>query len=265
MNRTFFRYEMRRCFRIFLIFCGVLTLYTAMIVWMFDPAMGESLKVLMESMPEVFALVGMDAPGTTLLDFINNYLFSFLYKVFPIVFIGFLVNRVLIRYQDKGTMGCLLASPNGRSQIVFTQAAVILWQLVLLLAYVAALTVCISQWQFPGELDVEGYLVEMAGLLGLMVLLSGICFFSGCLFSDGGRALGVGIGLNVLFVLLEMISQVGEDFEVLRYFTPMTLLDPGKIAVYDETAMVMMLALYLGGIALYTLGMIIFCRKDLSL
>lgn len=265
MNRTFFHYEMKRCFKIWLIFCGVLTLYTSMIVWMYDPVMGESLKMLAESMPEVFALVGMDSPGTTLLDFINNYLFSFLYKVFPIVFFVFLINRVLIRYLDKGTMGCLLATPNSRIRIVFTQASVIIWQIVLLLAYVAALTVAISMWQFPEELDVEGFLLEMAGLLGLSLFLSGICFLSGCFFEDGGRALGIGAGLNAVFVLLEMISQVGEKFKMLRYLTPMTMFNPEKIAVFDEKAMLMMALLYLGGMGFYATGMMIFCRKDLSL
>lgn len=265
MNRTLFRYEMKRCFKIWLIFCGVLTMYTGMIIWMFDPVLGESLKVMAESMPEIFAMVGMDSPGTTLLDFINNYLFSFLYKVFPIVFFAFLVNRVLIRYLDKGTMGYLLASPNRRFSIIFTQASVIVWQIILLLAYVAALTVAISVWQFPDALDVEGYLIEMAGLLGLCLFLSGICFLSGCVFDDGGKALGVGVGLNAVFVLLEMVSQVGEKFEKLRYFTPLTLFDPAKIGLFDEHALEMMLALYLGGVGFYAIGMMIFCRKDLSL
>lgn len=265
MNAALFRYEMKGCFKIWLIFACVLTMYTGMIVWMFDPLLGESLKIMMERMPEVFALVGMDAPGTTLLDFINNYLFSFLYKVFPIVFFAFVVNRVLIRHLDKGTMACLLATPNGRGRIVLTQAAVIVVQLALLLLYVAVLTLGLCQWQFPGELDAAGYWMEMVGLMGLMLFLSGICFFWGCLFDEGGKALGLGIGFNGLFVLVEMVSQVGEEFSLLRYATPMTLLDPGKIAAGDETAMVMMLALYLGGLTLYILGMLIFCRKDLSL
>lgn len=263
MNGTLFRYEMKRSFRILLIFCAVLTMYTGMIVCMFDPALGDSLNVMMESMPEIFALVGMDSPGTTLLDFINNYLFSFLYKVFPIVFFAFLVNRVLIRYLDKGTMAYLLATSHSRLRISFTQAMVIISQLLLLLGYVTVLTLAISELQFPGELDGEGFLLEMAGLFGLLLFLSGVCYLSGCLFEE--RALSIGVGLNVLFVLAEMISQVSDKARWLQYTTPMTLFDTARLAAREELGLYMMLTLYLGGLSFYALGMLIFSRKDLSL
>lgn len=260
MNWTLYRYEMKKCTKLLVIFGAVLTMYTAMIVWMFDPALGESLNMLMESMPEIFALVGMDSPGTTLLDFINNYLFSFLYKVFPIVFLAFLVNRVLIRYLDKGAMAYLLSTGSSRLRICFTQAMVIVSQLLLLFAYVAVLTLAVCQMQFPGELAVGAFLMEIVGIYGLMLLLSGICFLSGCLLSDS--ALSVGVGLNVLFVLVEMVSQVGDKWDWLRFGTPLTLFDPAAIADgrYVEIGI-----LYLCGLVFYGIGMAVFCKKDLSL
>lgn len=260
MNRTLFSFEMKKCSRILLIFAAVLTMYTTMIVWMFDPALGESLNMLMESMPEIFALVGMDAPGTTLLDFINNYLFSFLYKVFPIVFFAFLVNRVLIRYLDKGAMAYLLSTANSRLRISFTQAMVIVCQQLLLFAYVAVLTLAVCRIQFPGELDIPGFLLEIAGIFGLMLLLSGICFLCGCLFEDS--ALAVGVGLNVAFVLAEMLSQVGDRLSWLRFCTPLTLFDTAAIAGGNLGGITL---LYLGGLSLYAAGIAVFCKKDLSL
>lgn len=265
MNGTLFRYEMKKSFKILLIFCAVLTMYTGMIVWMFDPALGDSLNAMMESMPEVFALVGMDSPGTTLLDFINNYLFSFLYKVFPIVFFAFLVNRVLIRYLDKGTMAYLLSTSNSRLRIAFTQAMVIITLLLLLFAYVTVLTLAICALQFPGELDTRGFLMEILGIFGLMLFLSGICYLSGCVFEDSGKALGAGVGLNVLFVLVEMVSQVNDKVDWLRFCTPMTLFDTAKIAAMEREGLCMVLILYLFGLSFYAIGMLIFNRKDLSL
>ena len=92
MNRTLLQRELKYSAKILLIFCAILTLYTAMIISMFDPKLGESLEMMKNSMPEIFALVGMDSPGTTLVAFINNYLFGFLYKVFPMIFFVFLIS-----------------------------------------------------------------------------------------------------------------------------------------------------------------------------
>lgn len=265
MNLTLLQREIKYSLKILLIFCGVLTLYTAMIISMFDPKLGESLEMIKESMPEMFALVGMDAPGTTLLDFINNYLFSFLYKVFPVVFFAFLVNRVLIRYIDRGTMAYLLSTSNSRKKIAFTQAGVILIQLLLLMVYVAILTIIVCESSFKGELDIPSYLLVMAGLYGLLMFLSGVCYLSGCIFNESGKAFGIGIGLNVLFILLQMISQAGDKFEDLKYLTPLTLFSPEKIASGGAEGIVMFLILYAGGIIFYGAGIYIFNKKDLSL
>ena len=265
MNRILLQRELKYSAKILLIFCAILTLYTAMIISMFDPKLGESLEMMKNSMPEIFALVGMDSPGTTLVAFINNYLFGFLYKVFPMIFFVFLINRVLIRYIDRGTIAYLLATPNSRRKIAMTQVGVVLIQLFLLMAYVTALTFVVCESMFPGQLDGKAYLLVMAGLFGLLLFLSGICYLSGCIFHEAGKALGVGVGLDILFVLIQMISQVGDKFADLKYATPLTLFSPEKIVSGEPEGIVMFLLLYLAGFLCYGIGISIFCKKDLSI
>lgn len=50
MIGTLFRREWRVNYKIVLIFCGIFTLYTGVIISMFDPEMGGSLQLMMESM-----------------------------------------------------------------------------------------------------------------------------------------------------------------------------------------------------------------------
>ena len=70
--------------------------------------------------------------------------------------------------------------------------------------------------------------------------------------------------MSILFILIQMLSQVGEDMEFLKYLTPMTLFDPKAIAA-GNGELWMTAVLYLGGVLLYGLGITIFSKKDLSL
>ncbi|WP_425387413.1 hypothetical protein [Brachyspira alvinipulli] len=75
---------------------------------MFDPKLGKSLKL----MSEMFALFGMNNFSSNLMDFLINYLYSFLLIVLPLVFIIILVHRLIIKYIDIGIIVYLLATPN---------------------------------------------------------------------------------------------------------------------------------------------------------
>ncbi|MFQ9511033.1 MAG: ABC transporter permease, partial [Lachnospiraceae bacterium] len=172
MSTTLFKKEFKNNLLLLGIFCLVLTLYITMIISMFDPALSKSIEAMRESMPEIFALVGMSAPGVTLLDFIVNYLFGFLFKLFPMIFFFILVNRMLIRYIDRGTMAYLLATPNSRIKIVGTQALSICFELFLLLAYICLLVIIISEFMFPGALDLPLFLFTIVGLFGLLLFMS---------------------------------------------------------------------------------------------
>ncbi|MEG1742074.1 MAG: ABC transporter permease, partial [Acetivibrio sp.] len=76
MNRTLFKKEWKSNYKILLLFMAVLTMYAWMIISMFDPKLGESLEEMAASMPQLFAAFGMMEAGTTLLEFISNYLYG---------------------------------------------------------------------------------------------------------------------------------------------------------------------------------------------
>lgn len=265
INGTLFKKEIKANYKILVIFLAVLTLYGVMIVTMFDPRLGDSLAIMMESMPDVFAAFGMSNPGTTLLEFLINYLYGFLLVVFPMIFLLLLSNRLIARYIDRGSMAYLLASPNKRSRIAFTQAAVLLLSLLLLISYVSVICILASEFMFPGELEIPEFLLINAGLLGLHVFLAGICFCASCIFHDTRRSYGVGAGLCIAFFLIQMLSQTGDKFEALKYATPLTLFQPDRIAAYDGNSILYFLVLYAAGLLFIGLGIGSFCKRDLSI
>ena len=75
--------EMKANYKIFIIFVMILSLYCSIIVAMYDPKLGESLNMMAQSMPELFAAFGMTNPGVTLMDFLINYLYGFILIIIP--------------------------------------------------------------------------------------------------------------------------------------------------------------------------------------
>ncbi|NLK75644.1 MAG: hypothetical protein GX288_10210 [Clostridiales bacterium] len=95
-----------------IIFIAVLTMYTAVIIYMFDPEMAQMLNDYQEMMPGLMAAMGMSGDTGTLIAFINTYLYGFIMLIFPMIFSIVLVNKILMKYIDSGSMANLLASPN---------------------------------------------------------------------------------------------------------------------------------------------------------
>ena len=117
-----FRREARRSILLLVIFAGILALYASVILTMYDPELGDSLAMMKDAMPELFAAFGMSDPGSTLTEFLANYLYGFLFLVLPLVLLILLTNRLVVGYLDQGTMAWLLSTPTPRWKIAATQA-----------------------------------------------------------------------------------------------------------------------------------------------
>ena len=68
MVKTLFVRNLKTIYKPWIIFSAILTMYITVIIGMFDPALGESLNQMMESMPQLFFAFGMNAPGSTKLS-----------------------------------------------------------------------------------------------------------------------------------------------------------------------------------------------------
>ena len=248
MNRTLFAKELRANLFVSLIIAAVLAMYIGVIVSMYDPELGESLDAMMQSMPEMFAAFGMSVQATTLIDFMLNYLYGFLLTIFILVLILIVANKLMVRYLDRGAMAYLLATPNSRTRIALT-----------------SLEAGFAEALFPGELDMQALMQVNAGLLALWLAMSGLCFLSACLFSNATAALWVGGGLNILFFLMQMVSQVGDKFEFLKNVNPLTLFDYYGLAAGDASAVGGAIALTVGAVALFAVAVAAFDRRDLSI
>lgn len=265
MNKTLFAKELRANLFVSGIIAAVLAMYIGMIVSMFDPKLGESLDLMMQSMPEIFAAFGMATQATTLIDFMLNYLYGFLLTVFILVLILIMANKLMVRYLDRGAMAYLLATPNSRTRIALTMIGVMVAILAGLMVVVTALEAGFAEALFPGELDMQALLQVNAGLLALWLAIAGLCFLSACLFSNATAALWAGGGLSILFFLMQMASKVGDKFEFLDNVNPLTLFDYYGLAAGDASAVGGAIALAAAAVALFAAAVVVFDRRNLSI
>lgn len=263
INKTLFAREVRSSYKLLFIFLAVLTLYGSMIVAMFDPKLGDSLNLMAESMPEIFAAFGMLDVGATLTQFIVNYLYGFLLIAFPLVFIVLLSNRLVARYVDRGSMAYLLATPNRRGRLARTQALVLLLSSLCIVLWMTGLCWGVSAALFPGKLEVEAFLSVNAALYALLIFLSGLCFCASCCCNDTRWSCGIGAGAGIAFLLIQMVSQVGEKFEGLKYINPLTLFAPKALLAGESWPVWGAAALAAAGLALIGAGIGAFSRRDL--
>ena len=265
MNATLFKKEIKSNWMLLLIFLGVLSVYAGMITMMFDPKMGDSLRAMADSMPDIFAAFGMADVGTTLLEFIAGYLYGVLLIAFPGVFIVILANRLAAGYVDNGSMAYLLAAPVKRRRIMLTQAVFLVSCLVVMVGFVAGLILAFGESLFPGELEIGAFLRLNVGLLGLLLFFGGACFCASCFCNESKNSAAVSTAVVVYTLLLQMLSRVGDKFQNLKYATPLTLFDIDGLSAGDATAWVMCGILYASGILLMGIGIWRFDQRDLPL
>ncbi len=263
INRVLFQKEMKSNGLLLLLCLAVLTIYSVMVVVLYNPALGESLRLMTAAMPQLFSAFGMGDFGTTLLDFISSYLYGLLLVVFPALFLILVSGRLVARYVDSGSMAYLLASPHRRLELVLTQAVFLISCLLVMGVYVFLVLFCSSWLFFPGELELWPFLRVNIGVFGLWLFLMGICFLPSCLLNDSRRSAGICSGVVIYSVLVQMVARMGTKFSSLKYITPLTLFDAGGLASGQESAWAGCGILYLCGILMIAIGVRGFCRRDI--
>ncbi|WP_041139781.1 ABC transporter permease subunit [Beduini massiliensis] len=265
MLTVLFKKEWKANYKIFLIFIAVLTLYTSVIVAMFDPKLGESLNAMKESMPQIFAAFGMTDPGLTMLDFLTNYLYGFIFIVIPFIYIIIMCHRLMSRYIDKGSMAYLLATPHTRTKVMMTQLGVLLSGLIMLIVYAVLLIIGCSTMLFDETIELGKFLMTNVGLLSIQMFFACICYLCACCFNEIKFSIGIGAGIGVASILIQMLSQVSDKMEFLKYMTPLTLFDAKGLQSFEQSAVIGMVVLFLVSIAAIIFAQVCFKKRDLPL
>lgn len=265
LSKPLFKATVKQNYVVLLIIIAVSMIYMPTIVSMYDPKTQESLNEMLKMMPQqLISAMGFTSPVSDLISFIATYFYGFLILLLPMIYTIIVANRTVASHVDRGSMAYLLSTPNNRIKIAATQAIYLLTTITLLIGIITLAGIFMCQLMFPGDLDMNKFLLLNCGALLLYYALTGIGFFASCMFNDTKNSLGIGAGLPVAFLLLQMISDIGEKTEFLKYLTLYTLFDPNKIITGEGFALSFLI---LGVISVlsYAAGLIVFGKRDLPL
>jgi len=251
---------------IWLIFAFILALYISIIISMFDPDTLRSMNAYLETLPpQLLAAMHFQSTDPSLLGFLTAYFYGFLILLFPLAFSIIMADRMIAKYVDNGSMTFLLSTPNSRIKIALTQAIFLLGSLLLLIGFVTLVGIVVSQALFPNELDIPRFIRLNFGVVLLYSALSGIGFFTSCLFDESKQSLAWGGGIPVAFLLIQMLASADEQLSNLKYLSLMTLFDPKEIIADGNNVPYAFLALGIIALGLYAGGVYIFSKKDLHI
>ncbi|MEK3758287.1 hypothetical protein MKZ07_07580 [Paenibacillus sp. FSL P4-0338] len=203
--------------------------------------------------------------GSTLLTFLSGTLYSILLYLFPMILSIVVNHRLIAVHVDKGSMAYLLSTSNSRIRIAVTQAVFSLTSVTAIFSWITILTLITSSVMFPGLMDTKQFILLNLYALLMYYTINGICFLASCLANEARYSLGLGAGLPITFVLLQMLGDSGARLEWLGYFSLFALFDPERLFAGDSFAYIGM-AVFAGLAAvLYTVGIIWFNKKDLPI
>lgn len=176
-------------------------------------------------------------------------------------FASLIAITVLAKEEKERTAEFLLTHPVSRVRIVTEKLTAVLIQIVLMNAVIWALSaasIAIIGEDIPWK---ELNLMHLSYFL-LQIELAGICFGLSAFLRRGG--LGIGLGLATVMYFLNIVANISDSAEFLKYITPFGYTEGADIVANGslDTAMVLL------GMAYTAIGIAAaywkYCKKDIQ-
>lgn len=216
---TLIKHELRQGWKSLLIWTISIGFFVAMCVFMYPEMESEMENVddLFSSMGAFTAAFGMDRLNFgTLIGFYavecGNILGiggSFFASLIGII--------ILSKEEKERTAEYLLTHPISRTRIITEKLASVMIQIVIMNAVIFILS--ITSTAMIGE-DIpwkEISLLHLAYFL-IQIELAGICFGISAFLRNGG--IGIGLGIAAVMYFLNIVANISESVEFLKYITP---------------------------------------------
>ena len=230
MSATLFKRSLRSAAAVMAAIVVVLAFYIAMVAYLYDPEVSESIQLMQAAMPELFEAFGMANPSATLLDFLLNYLYGFLFTGTLVLMAAYLAQRLVVGPVRDGSLAWLLAAPRSRLSLALTFVAVEVAAVAIVVGLSWGAEVIACEALFPGELDGAALARANAGLVALGLFVAALCFASACCFQHTGLALWGGAGACAVFLLMGTAGAVGKGLAWVADLSPLALYDAYGLA-----------------------------------
>lgn len=167
----------------------------------------------------------------------------------------------LVKEEKERTSEFLLAHPISRRQVVLEKFLAVLVQILVLNVVVAAAT--FLSVLLVGESPEWGKMALLFLVyLFLQIQIAFVCFGISAFLQRGG--LGIGLGLAAMLYFLNIIANLTEQAEFLKYFTPFGYANSALIMAEGRIDIKLLLVGALFAVAGIAMSFFHYCKKDIS-
>ncbi|MBI4857562.1 MAG: hypothetical protein HY818_12555 [Acetobacterium woodii] len=249
MSIPLFLKNMKNNTLLLLLFVALMSIYLAVIIYMYDPNGIGALVDMLSILPVTLVnALGFGTIDSGLTGFIASMFYGFLIYLFPMVYCIILANRLVAKWVYEGSFISLLSTPNSRIKIIVTQGIYLLASIAVLFTVLFLVGYGMSQHFFPGMLDEKVFLKLNIGACLMTMTIGMFCFFFSCLFNSTKPALFFGALLPIVFFLLNTLSKLSEKTAFLGKFSLYNTFD-GLAIVNGQSS----ITLISGGFAMFIL------------
>lgn len=216
---TLMKHEWRQGWKSFAVWTAAIGFFIVVCVFLYPEMKGEmeSINAVFSSLGAFTAAFGMDKLDFGTLKGFYSIECGNILGIGGAFFASLTAVNALAKEEREHTAEFLLTHPISRTRIVSEKLGAVMGQIVLLNAVVFGLSV-ISVYAIK-----EPFSWKEIGLLHLAYFLlqaevAGICFGISAFLRRSG--LGIGIGIAAVLYFMNLISNISDSAEVLKYITP---------------------------------------------
>lgn len=207
---------------------------------------------------------------------VGSIFFKMAGLLLPIIYVIMVSNNLISSQIDTGSMAYILSTSTRRKQVTYTQALYLIGSVALMF-----ILTCITSIVCFNIADVNTKLTNIKiiylniAAFATMFAISGINFFASCYFDRSKRAMALGGGISMFFLVTTILGLFGSPVipsvvriaplnyfnyvSIISLFDVIAILDGGLGWIY-KTVILMVI-----GVVGYITGSIIFKKKDLPL
>lgn len=264
MSMTLLKLNIKNNATLLIIFCFVMSLYIAEIMFMFDPTSSKTMIDMLDMLPsDLMSAFGYDQISGELTGFIAGFYYGFLVFAFPMVYYVILSNRLVCKMVDTGAFCYLLQTPTSRKKIIITQGIYLLFSIIVLFTIVYFVGLYAAQMMYPNLLNIKAFTRLHISTTLMTMSLAMICFFIPVFLMKQNYHLPSEQVFPFL-LLLNMIGSVSEDAEIFKNLSLFSILDATAIIENGNTTAINILFIAMIAI-LFISSVLVFDKKRLSL
>lgn len=244
--------------------------YVLFMFWLY-PGIADNAKAIddmVKALPEGIAnAFGFMSGFSSAEAFISGEFYGLILVILLAIYCIMVSTQLMAKLIDQGSMAYLLSVPTTRGKVAFTQAAVFVIGVLLILGVTTAAGFAGHAWFLSGEesFDSARFLQINVVAFLLFFAIGGLSFMISALSNDEKRAQGLSGFVTFGFFSLDLIGKLSPDVDWLRNFTPFSLYRPGEIIKGTADLGLEMSLLGAIGFVAFVIGIVAFRKRDLHL